>query len=94
MRNRFRLIQRTTGMSFFVRHATLSDMYLCNDTAGNLSSWYWGPKEYATMYSGDVARQLMHSWENWSAVIGVDSRDALIEVDETPVTLVLLSVTH
>ncbi len=74
-------------MAFFVRHATYSDMYLCNDVAGNLSSWYWGPKEQAVMYSGDVARQLIHSFHDWTKVLGVTQEEALIEVDSTPVTL-------
>lgn len=74
--------------AFFVRHADYSDRYLCNDTAGNLSSWYWGPKEQAVMYSGATALQLVQAFPNWQSVIGVSQKDAVIEVDSTPVTLV------
>ena len=70
-------------MSILIKHRSVSGVYLCHEGP----HWYWGPKEQAKIYSSEMVSQLLLSYPKWEEVIGVSQEEALVEIDQTPVTV-------
>jgi hypothetical protein len=70
-------------MNMFIKHREVPGVYLCHEGI----HWYWGPREQAKIYSTAMALTLIKAFPEWKYLLGVDQREALLEIDRTPETV-------